>query len=57
VSVLVLPDHLRLFESFVMRCSRSAVGVRSVMYSAPSDGSMHSPPPPPMPDSAVVVGA
>src|SRR5689334_14920650 len=45
------------FESLVMRWSRSAVGVRSVMYSEPSDGSVHRPPPDPIPLSAVVSGA
>ncbi|CNU75755.1 Uncharacterised protein [Mycobacterium tuberculosis] len=43
-------------EFLVMRCNRSAVGVRSATYSEPSTGSMHKPPPEPMPDSAVVGG-
>ena len=44
-------------ESLVIRCSRSPVGVRSVTYKEPLAPSMHSPPPEPMPDSAVVGGA
>ena len=44
-------------EVLVMRCTRSAVGVRSATYSEPSTGSMHRPPPEPTPDSAVVGGA
>lgn len=44
-------------DVLVMRCNRSALGVRSVTYNEPSTGSMHKPPPEPTPDSAVVGGA
>src|ERR1700758_3404703 len=44
-------------EVLVMRCNRSALGVRSATYIEPSTGSMHRPPAEPTPDSAVVGGA
>src|SRR6202453_3039435 len=43
-------------ESLVIRCSRSAVGARSRTNSEPSTGAVHSPPPAPIPLSAVVGG-